>query len=199
MPSLAFEYKPAPVSSRVAPAPTASGISFRTNDLPRVSHRQIAATCDHFLTKCRGDYAAPASRWLFELCHEVKALLAPLFAEEQTTRARLQHLESLLYQWNEVFGAPRDDDLVSPAALAKALKEQKAANERLRADAEAASFAAIATERRCLEALAQHHRAHAQERERIAEQHAAELQRLHAMHEAQLAEVASATGASLVM
>lgn len=189
-------YKQGPVATRIAPVEVASGISLRPEDMPRTSLRQIARTCDHYLDKLRGDYTSKASRLLFELVHDVKVLLQPLDQEDSRTFARLQHLEGILAQWHEVFGAPSNDmDLVSPASLAAALQEQKSANDQLRAEAKAAISSAAAMERRCLETLALHHKAHAQERDRLVEQHAATIARMRAMHEAQL----SHAGMSVVM
>ena len=85
--------------TRIAPAPIASGISVRK--LPAASVDQIAKTCDHWLAKGGGDYGHPATRRLFEMAHEVKALLEPLQVEERRKDTRLHHLEEILAQWNE--------------------------------------------------------------------------------------------------
>lgn len=98
-------YEPPPVSTRLAPAPVASGISFRK--LPPASVRSVGSCVEHWLSKCAGDYEHPAARWLFECCHEVKALLEPLRQEEARKATRLHHLEEMLSQWNEC-GAAAD-------------------------------------------------------------------------------------------
>ena len=170
--------------SRVAAAPVGSGISFRK--LPSASHASVIACCDFWLGKAGGKYESPSSRHLFELAHEVKALVEPLRAEEHAMAARLRHLESLLVQWNEIFGAPGNGDLASPATLAAALRREKETNARMQAEVAEAQRAAGAAQRQCLEALRQHHRAHAEEREREAARHTAEISRLRDLHAAQL-------------
>ena len=172
------------VPSRVAAAPVGSGISFRK--LPSASHASVIACCDFWLGKAGGKYESPSSRHLFELAHEVKALVEPLRAEEHAMAARLRHLESLLVQWNEIFGAPGNGDLASPATLAAALRREKETNARMQAEVAEAQRAAGAAQRQCLEALRQHHRAHAEEREREAARHTAEISRLRDLHAAQL-------------
>lgn len=118
------------VPSRVAPAPVGSGISFRK--LPPPSHEAILASCQHWLSRSRGNYEHPSQRHLFMLAHEVSSLLAPLRAEHNATRARLNHLEAILLQWSEVFGAPAEGKLASPAALASELRSSQSTNESLR-------------------------------------------------------------------
>ena len=73
--------------------------------LPVASVDQIAKTCDFWLAKSSGDYGHPSTRHLFELAHELKALIEPLRAEELRKDTRLHHLEEMLAQWNEC--APR--------------------------------------------------------------------------------------------
>jgi hypothetical protein len=99
MPLSSSKYQPPPVSARVAPAPVASGISFRK--LPPASIQSIGSCVDHYLSKCQGSYEHPAARWLFECAHDVKALAEPLRAEEARKNERLRHLEDMLSQWNE--------------------------------------------------------------------------------------------------
>ena len=65
---------------RIPPAPIASGLSVRK--LPKASVEQIARTCDHWLGKTQGGYEHPSTRYLFEMAHELKALIEPLRAEE---------------------------------------------------------------------------------------------------------------------
>lgn len=172
------------VGSRVAPAPVSSGVSFRS--LPPATFTQIATTCDHWLGKAAGDYASPASRWLFEMAHEVKALLEPLREEEARKARRLFHLEQLLAQWNEVFGNSGEGELASPKALAVALREQSATIERLSSELESARTVGAAAEARCLDVLQQHHRAHGEELRRMAERHQQEIEFLKEVHAAHL-------------
>ena len=63
------------VQSRIAPAPISRGMSVRK--LPRASYDEIEGVCNHYLAKTGGAYDGPASRAVFDLAHEVKALLAP--------------------------------------------------------------------------------------------------------------------------
>ena len=178
------KYTPRPVATRIPPAPVASTISVR--QLPPASYASIIRACNHWLAKAAGDYKSPASRALFELAHEVKALLGPLRDEELRLQTRLKHLEALMLQWTEVFGEPCTGDLESPAALASALREQKATNERLREEVAAARSEAAATEARCLETLRQHHSAHTLDLERVERRHAEEMAQLRSLHAALL-------------
>ena len=127
---------------------------------------------------------------------EVKALIGPLLAEEERKDARLRHLEQMLSQWNDVFGAPGHGEFSSPAALAAALDEQKRINAALAAELQVARGHGAAAERRCLDLLAQHHRAHAEERSREARRHAKEEARLVETHTAMLRAMAARAQAS---
>ena len=71
------------------------------------SYEAIGQVADKWLRKCKGDYSHPAQRWLFELCHEIKAMQVPLQAEEARKNAHLRHLEQMLAQWNECVAPPR--------------------------------------------------------------------------------------------
>lgn len=185
-------YTPGVVSTRVAPSPIGSGISMRR--LPPPSHEAIFASVDHWLGKARGNYEAPSSRWLFMMAHEVKALLEPLRATYATTLSRMRHLETILLQWNEVFGSPTQEKLASPAALAQELRSYQSTNAQLRSELqEARQFAELA-ERRCLETLRQHHAAHSAELQREREKHAAEVERLRELHASQLRAIAARSG-----
>lgn len=70
------------------------------------SYEAIGQVADKWLRKCKGDYSHPAQRWLFELCHEIKAMQVPLQAEEARKNAHLRHLEQMLAQWNECVAPP---------------------------------------------------------------------------------------------
>ena len=99
------------VLSRIAPAPISRGMSVRK--LPRASYDEIEGVCNHYLakvcaqrerapplasppltprplhTQTGGAYDGPASRAVFDLAHEVKALLAPAQEEDLTTMMRI--------------------------------------------------------------------------------------------------------------
>lgn len=92
------KYEPK-MPTRIAPAPIGSGVSVRKQ--PVASIDQIAKTCEHWLAKSGGDYSHPATRHMFEMSHELKALIEPLRAEEARKDARLHHLEEIMAQWNE--------------------------------------------------------------------------------------------------
>ena len=172
------------VATRVAPAPIASGVSFRK--LPAASIEQISRTCDHWLGKAQGSYEHPANRQLFELVHELKALVEPLRAEEARKDTRLAHLEEMLLQWNEVFRGPGIGELASPAALAKALLDYKALNERLGMEPHEAHSASAAQEEQFKATLAQHHDAWAACQKRLTLRHAEEVARVRDLHAQQL-------------
>ena len=91
--------------------------------------------------------------------------MSPLAAAEARESIRSRQVENMLHQWDEVFGRG-DGKITSPLALMSELQEYKKENERLRADLEAARLQASQAERSCLEVLSQHHKAHADERER---------------------------------
>lgn len=97
-----------------------------------------------------------------------------------------------------VFGGPGEGEFASPAALAAALREQKKLNVALAAELQQARGHGAAAERRCLDILSQHHRAHAAERERVALRHAQSEARLRDTHAANMRSVggASATEAA---
>ena len=97
----------------------------------------------------------------------------------------------LARRWNEVFGGPGSGALASPSALAAALHETKAANARLVSEFRAMSDTSAETEKRCLAVLAQHHKAHAAERERDAQRHAEEIARLRDIHASKLRALAA--------
>ena len=172
------------VATRVAPTPVASGISFRK--LPAASIEQISRTCDHWLGKAQGSYEHPANRHLFELVHELKALIEPMRAEEARKDQRLAHLEEVLLQWNEVFRGPGFGELASPAALAKALLEYKALNERLGMELHEARTTMSAQEEHFKAMLAQHHDAWAACQKRLTMRHAEEIARVRDLHAQQL-------------
>ena len=121
----------------------------------------------------------------------MKALIGPLLAEEERKDARLRHLEQMLSQWNDIFGAPGQGEFSSPAALAAALDEQRRINAALTAELQVARGHGAAAERRCLDLMAQHHRAHAEERSREARRHAKDEARLVETHTAMLRAIAA--------
>ena len=93
-------YNPqAAVASRTAPAPLITGVSRRK--LPAATVSAMGDCIDHWLSKCQGEYEHPAQRWLFEMAHELKALIEPLRAEEYRKAVRLRHMEQMLSSWNE--------------------------------------------------------------------------------------------------
>lgn len=104
----------------------------------------------------------------------------------------------MLQQWDEVFGRG-DGKMASPMVLVSELQEHKKENERLRAELEAARFQASQAERSCLEVLAHHHKAHAEEREREAARHMAQIAQLRELHKTQLKALGDMPGSSLVM
>ena len=53
------------------------------------------------LAKSAGDYSHPATRHIFEMARELKALIVPLQAEENRRATRTRHLEEIMAQWNE--------------------------------------------------------------------------------------------------
>ncbi|KAL1508666.1 hypothetical protein AB1Y20_004762 [Prymnesium parvum] len=116
------------VASRVAPHPISSGLSVRA--LPETSFDQLSKVCDFWLLKGAG-YDGPASRCLFELGHEIKALLQPLQQEEYRRKRRVQHLEQMMLQWIEVFGdsdgeslRTGEEKIRSPLAMMQMLQAQ---------------------------------------------------------------------------
>lgn len=160
--------------SRVAPAPVGSGVSVRA--LPPASFKRLAATCDHYLSK-GGGYEGPASRYLFDLAHEVKALLEPLQREEAFKRERLRHLEEITASWNEIFGGQPGEKARTPHGMLRTLQAQQQAIDSLSAELQAARAAAEDTEQRCRQTVAAYHQQFQEELDRQARQHAAELER----------------------
>ena len=174
------------VLSRIAPAPISRGMSVRK--LPRASYDEIEGVCNHYLAKvCTarariatrvaaahasptphaqtgGAYDGPASRAVFDLAHEVKALLAPAQEEEGRRRARVRHLENLMLEWEEVFG--QGSSALTPAVVVEQLRAQGAEIAQLRARLAATEEYAVAAEAEWERVLAGHHHQHRLELER---------------------------------
>ena len=174
------------VQSRIAPAPISRGMSVRK--LPRASYDEIEGVCNHYLAKvCTarariatrvaaahasptphaqtgGAYDGPASRAVFDLAHEVKALLAPAQEEEGRRRARVRHLENLMLEWEEVFG--QGSSALTPAVVVEQLRAQGAEIAQLRARLAATEEYAVAAEAEWERVLAGHHHQHRLELER---------------------------------
>ena len=150
------------VQSRIAPAPISRGMSVRK--LPRASYDEIEGVCNHYLAKTGGAYDGPASRAVFDLAHEVKALLAPAQAEEGRRRARVRHLENLMLEWEEVFG--QGSSALTPAVVVEQLRAQSAEIAQLRARLAATEEYAVAAEAEWERVLAGHHHQHRLELER---------------------------------
>ena len=174
------------VQSRIAPAPISRGMSVRK--LPRASYDEIEGVCNHYLAKvCTarartatrvatahasptphaqtgGAYDGPASRAVFDLAHEVKALLAPAQEEEGRRRARVRHLENLMLEWEEVFG--QGSSALTPAVVVEQLRAQSAEIAQLRARLAATEEYAVAAEAEWERVLAGHHHQHRLELER---------------------------------
>ena len=175
------------VQSRIAPAPISRGMSVRK--LPRASYDEIEGVCNHYLAKvCTarartatrvatahasptphaqtgGAYDGPASRAVFDLAHEVKALLAPAQEEEGRRRARVRHLENLMLEWEEVFG--QGSSALTPAVVVEQLRAQSAEIAQLRARLAATEEYAVAAEAEWERVLAGHHHQHRLELERV--------------------------------
>ena len=92
---------------------------------------------------------------------------------------------------HRVFGSPGSGEFSSPAALAAALADQKKLNAALASQLQQARAHGVAAERRCLDILSQHHRAHAAERERVALRHAKVEARLRDAHAATMRSLAA--------
>ena len=150
------------VQSRIAPAPISRGMSVRK--LPRASYDEIEGVCNHYLAKTGGAYDGPASRAVFDLAHEVKALLAPAQEEEGRRRARARHLENLMLEWEEVFG--QGSSALTPAVVVEQLRTQSAEIAQLRARLAATEEYAVAAEAEWERVLAGHHHQHRLELER---------------------------------
>ena len=189
-PPMASTYEPRATATRMPPAPIASGISARK--LPTASITQIGTTCDHWLAKSAGSgYGHPAQRGMFEMAHELKALIGPLRQEEARKDTRLRHLEEMMAQFNEVFGAGLGGgDLVSPAALAEALYRYKELTVQLKGELEKAAQAEAAHQEHFKLVLSQHHDAWQADRERQSRRHAEEVARLRDLHAAELRALA---------
>ena len=151
------------VQSRIAPAPISRGMSVRK--LPRASYDEIEGVCNHYLAKTGGAYDGPASRAVFDLAHEVKALLAPAQEEEGRRRARVRHLENLMLEWEEVFG--QGSSALTPAVVVEQLRAQSAEIAQLRARLAATEEYAVAAEAEWERVLAGHHHQHRLELERV--------------------------------
>ena len=151
------------VQSRIAPAPISRGMSVRK--LPRASYDEIEGVCNHYLAKTGGAYDGPASRAVFDLAHEVKALLAPAQEEEGRRRARVRHLENLMLEWEEVFG--QGSSALTPAVVVEQLRTQGAEIAQLRARLAATEEYAVAAEAEWERVLAGHHHQHRLELERV--------------------------------
>jgi hypothetical protein len=175
---------------RVAPRPITTDMSFRA--VPEASFTQISKVCDHWLAKSKG-YHGPASRNLFEMAHEIKALLEPLSIEEARRHRRLKHLEALMVQWDEVFGQGYEGDarLRTPLSLWQALHDQDARIAALEAELHEAYKAYTVCEENCRENLARHNRAHCEEGTRQAMRHAEALEHMRVCAATQLAEARS--------
>jgi hypothetical protein len=118
-------------------SPTGSGISVRK--LPAPSFTALRKACHFYELKCSGKYSSktPAARYLFELSREVQSQLVSLEKSDAAKMRRIGFLESLVKEWEDVFGSPTDDDLrnfqrgdskstiISPSALATLLREQQ--------------------------------------------------------------------------
>ena len=157
--------------------------------LPRASYDEIEGVCNHYLAKvCTarartatrvaaahasptphaqtgGAYDGPASRAVFDLAHEVKALLAPAQEEEGRRRARVRHLENLMLEWEEVFG--QGSSALTPAVVVEQLRAQGAEIAQLRARLAATEEYAVAAEAEWERVLAGHHHQHRLELERV--------------------------------
>ena len=140
------------VQSRIAPAPISRGMSVRK--LPRASYDEIEGVCNHYLAKTGGAYDGPASRAVFDLAHEVKALLAPAQEEEGRRCARVRHLENLMLEWEEVFG--QGSSALTPAVVVEQLRAQSAEIGQLRARLAATEEYAVAAEAEWERVLAGH-------------------------------------------
>lgn len=119
-------------------SPTGSGISLRK--LPSPSFAHIRKACQFYELKTSGKYSAktPAARYLYELSRDVQQQIVSLEKSDSAKMRRIAFLETLVKEWEEVFGSPSDEDLatfrangshssiIAPAALAKLLKEQQA-------------------------------------------------------------------------
>ena len=151
------------VQSRIAPAPISRGMSVRK--LPRASYDEIEGVCNHYLAKTGGAYDGPASRAVFDLAHEVKALLAPAQEEEGRRCARVRHLENLMLEWEEVFG--QGSSALTPAVVVEQLRAQSAEIAQLRARLAATEEYAVAAEAEWERVLAGHHHQHRLELERV--------------------------------
>ena len=112
-----------------------------------------------------GAYDGPASRAVFDLAHEVKALLAPAQEEEGRRRARVRHLENLMLEWEEVFG--QGSSALTPAVVVEQLRAQSAEIAQLRARLAATEEYAVAAEAEWERVLAGHHHQHRLELERV--------------------------------
>ena len=112
-----------------------------------------------------GAYDGPASRAVFDLAHEVKALLAPAQEEEGRRRARVRHLENLMLEWEEVFG--QGSSALTPAVVVEQLRTQGAEIAQLRARLAATEEYAVAAEAEWERVLAGHHHQHRLELERV--------------------------------
>ena len=132
--------------------------------LPRASYDEIEGVCNHYLAKTGGAYDGPASRAVFDLAHEVKALLAPAQEEEGRRRARVRHLENLMLEWEEVFG--QGSSALTPAVVVEQLRAQGAEIAQLRARLAATEEYAVAAEAEWERVLAGHHHQHRLELER---------------------------------
>ena len=125
------------------------------------------------------------------MAHELKALIGPLRQEEARKDTRLRHLEEMMAQFNEVFGAGLGGgDLVSPAALAEALYRYKELTVQLKGELEKAAQAEAAHQEHFKLVLSQHHDAWQADRERQSRRHAEEVARLRDLHAAELRALA---------
>ncbi len=169
---MAARPKTAKVPTRIAPRPVASAISVREESLPPASCAQIEAACDFHCAKAKGQYGGPATRALFDLSREVKALLQPIRRLEEARMLRLNHLEEMLEQYAEVFQPVPNGELASPVMLREALVRQKELIGKLVNEVRRHSYRADEAEERCLQTLADLRGAHLAEMEREARRYA---------------------------
>jgi len=66
---------------RVGPKGVSSGLSFRS--LPSPSLKAISDVCDHYENKCSGKYTSLASRYVFQMAHEIRTQIEALQKNNQ--------------------------------------------------------------------------------------------------------------------
>ncbi|KAJ4461048.1 hypothetical protein PAPYR_2490 [Paratrimastix pyriformis] len=92
--------------SRVAPAPVTRGLSVRS--FPTPNFATIRQTCQHYEAKNAGNYchACRASRFLYDLSHEIQDQLLYLEKEDTRKNTRLHHMSTVIAEWERFFGSP---------------------------------------------------------------------------------------------